>query len=173
MNLRARNFVAAVALASAACTPNPATVQFGVETSVADEGRTHVPEGTTVQYEANPPASGPHWPTPAAPGFYDNALPPERWVHNLEHGYMVVLFDCGGACDSVLTAQLQALVQQAPSSEKYGYAKIVITPYSGLPSGAQICAVAWDVQMCLERFDSVAILDFYGRHLDQGPEDAP
>lgn len=50
------------------------------------EGKTHVPEGTKVSYNSNPPTSGDHWPRPADWGFYNVVLPDELLVHNLEHG---------------------------------------------------------------------------------------
>src|SRR6185503_14272787 len=48
---------------SAPPTPAP-TVAPGMPpvTTVASEGWNHVPEGSTVNYVANPPASGPHYP---------------------------------------------------------------------------------------------------------------
>jgi hypothetical protein len=148
------------------------TVELGVDLAISDEGASHVAAGTQVDYRHDPPASGPHWPTLAAPGFYVAAVDEERWVHNLEHGYVVVLYDCRGDCDSTLLAQLQALAETAPASATWGYAKIVVTPYSGLPEGVLITAVAWDVQLHLATFDEAALLDFYDRYLDQGPEDA-
>lgn len=157
------------------CVKTPATepVELGVEIPIPDEGATHVPFGTTVCYEANPPASGNHWPSPADPGFYETPLQEEYWVHNLEHGYVVVLFDCRGDCDETLLDSLRQFADNAPASEKYGYAKIVITPYDGLPQPALLTAVAWGVQLHLGEFDEAALLAFVGRYQDQGPEDAP
>lgn len=144
----------------------------GSEIEIPNEGAAHVESGTQVTYQANPPASGPHWPSPAAPGFYEAALDEEEWVHNLEHGYAVILFDCRGECDPELLDALRELADTAPPSSIFMYAKIVVTSYDGLPEGVLITAAAWDVQMHLSCYDEAALLDFYNRHLDQGPEDA-
>src|SRR5262245_24651618 len=130
--------------------PDPSgPVELGVEIAVPNEGANHVPTGTNVDYATNPPASGPHWPNPAVRGFYDTPVPTEQWVHNLEHGYIVILFDCRGACDAALLQSLQDFVATAPASSRFGYAKIVVTPYDGLPENALLAAIAWDVQLFL------------------------
>jgi hypothetical protein len=152
--------------------PDPAAVELGIEIAVPNEGATHFPTGTDLTYDSNPPASGPHWPNPAQPGFYDTRVPTEQWVHNLEHGYVVILFDCRGKCDAALLQELQDFAATAPASAIFGYAKIVVTPYDGLPENALLAAIAWDVQLFLDAFDQAALLDFFNRHQDQGPERA-
>jgi hypothetical protein len=167
----------------------------GDDTCIPDEGRTHVaspsqaPPGTTVCYNSNPPASGPHWSVgtapvaPVAPGFYDEALRTEQWVHNLEHGTVVLLYDCGGTCSDELKAQLQALFDSVPEEAKFGQKKMVITRYAGVtgsctgtptfPDSGPFLAIAWDVQHSFDTLDTDGILDFYARHVDHGPEDEP
>ena len=154
-----------------ACDDVPDSVR---DRRVPNEGGGHVPEGTVVDYESNPPASGPHYSgfglAPVAAGFYEEALRPERWVHNLEHGYVVVLYDCPGDCDPSFLAQLQSPFNDTPPS-KFGTRKMVITRYAGLQPS--IMAVAWDVQRDFDTFDNDGILAFYVRRVDQGPEDLP
>jgi len=62
----------------------------------------HVDPGTKVTYEHNPPTSGCHYNldkagksqfAPIKPGVYTQSVDPEYWVHNLEHGYVVVVYD--------------------------------------------------------------------------------
>lgn len=149
---------------------------LGVDIDIPDEGHAHVPAGTQVTYVANPPASGSHWsslnpPAPASPGFYDERLEEEQWVHNLEHGYVVVLYDCKGTCAESFLDDLRAFVDSAPASEKFGYAKLVVAPYDGLPY--RLTCIAWDIQLHLDAFDGAVMSDFYERYLDHGPEDAP
>ncbi len=85
-------------------------VEPGVDIMVANEGAAHVPVGEQVTYQANPPASGSHWSqggvAPVAPGFYETAVEEEQWLHNLEHGYVVVLYDCRGPCHAELLDDL-------------------------------------------------------------------
>jgi len=54
----------------------------------------HVAIGTDVTYSSNPPSSGPHYPIWAA--FQEFATPVDRryYVHDLEHGAIVLLYNC-------------------------------------------------------------------------------
>src|SRR5579883_1956952 len=118
---------------------------------VPDEGRVHVTEGSAINYRHNPPASGPHYPAPKDWGIYTTTIAPGYWVHNLEHGGVVVLYDCPAGCSQVV-AELQQAYQTFPK-DKYGEVKLLATPYSGLPNGVQVMAVAWDFQKAYSSFD--------------------
>ena len=49
------------------------------------QGADHIPMGTPhPEYNSNPPSSGWHYAEPARQGFYDEELPDEQIVHNLE-----------------------------------------------------------------------------------------
>jgi hypothetical protein len=71
----------------------PLTCGSGVATA-ADQSRWHIPYCTPISYLSNPPASGPHWPWPANWGMHAGIVPHEWWVHNLEHGGIVLLYNC-------------------------------------------------------------------------------
>lgn len=148
---------------------------LGEDITVANEGAAHLPVGEQVTYIANPPASGSHWSqlgiAPVAAGFYEEQLEEEQWVHNLEHGYVVVLYDCGEACTSGLLKDLEAFFDNAPPSPTFGNVKLVVTQYTGLPY--LVTAVAWDVQRHFDAFDEAALIDFYEMHVDMGPEAVP
>jgi len=140
------------------------------EISLPDEGADHVAEGTQVSYAHQPPASGPHYPTVLQYGLYENEdVPAEYWVHSLEHGAVVILYKCPQACPDLVKA-LGDMLDLFPLS-KWNNRKIVIAPYSKME--VPLMAVAWRVQMPLDRFDQQALIDFYARHVDQGPEDVP
>src|SRR5690242_14376423 len=65
----------------------------------ANEGHLHVTPGTKVDYGANPPTSGSHWPYWRTPwDMYTTQVPREKWVHNLEHGGIVLLYNCPTGC---------------------------------------------------------------------------
>lgn len=149
--------------------------EAGSEIMIPNEGNDHVPVGQQVSYQANPPASGPHWSAlgiaPVAAGVYEPALEEEQWVHNLEHGYVVLLFDCHGTCPPGLANDLQALFDATPPSEVFGNTKLVITAYDGLPFSFTV--VVWDWQLHLEALDQEAVLTFYSEHVDRGPEAIP
>lgn len=62
---------------------------------IAELARNHVPEGTRVDYNSNPPTSGPHYESFYPAGFYEEILTDEKLVHNLEHGFVIVSYNCG------------------------------------------------------------------------------
>jgi hypothetical protein len=65
----------------------------GVEVDVANEGSQHVTVAD-IPYQANPPASGPHYDLAASYGFNTKEVPEGNWVHSLEHGAIVLLYHC-------------------------------------------------------------------------------
>lgn len=138
---------------------------FG-DTCLPIEGDQHVATGSTVNYRDNPPASGAHYSesgvAPIDVGFYPDPVPPEVWVHNLEHGDIVILFDCPGTCDPGFLQDLQSFFNSVVSQN------IVITRYPGLPS--PIMAVAWQVQRNFDSYNAVDLKAFYDRRVGQAPE---
>jgi hypothetical protein len=141
----------------------------------------HVAQGTQITYMHNPPTSGCHYSlgvgvAPISPGVYQpsNAakLTAEFWVHNLEHGYIVVSYNCPSACDSDL-ATLDAWFHTLPPDAGGGvpYAKFIAVPY---PAQKQ----TWDVESW-DWFDPIGstfnlneIKKFYANHTNQAPEGA-
>ena len=78
-----------------------------------DAGHNHVSIGTPVQYDTNPPCAGDHWPVWAVWGTHTDPVPPEYFVHNLEHGGVVLLYNCPQGCPDLVLA-LECLVQAQP-----------------------------------------------------------
>ena len=75
-----------------------------------DEGQAHIPNDRAGVYKAPyPPTSGQHWGnTWAEWEMYGDPIPPEVFVHNLEHGGIVLLYRCDTPCPD-LVAQLRDL----------------------------------------------------------------
>ena len=136
---------------------------------VADEGRNHIPDTQQPQYVHYPPASGPHYDAPAEWAVYDQPLPEGRWVHNLEHGGIVILYKCSTACPE-LVKQLEDFYASAPQSARWKEVKLVVTPYDKMEH--QLAIVAWDWIDEMDTFDRDRLSKFYKAHLDRGPEDA-
>jgi len=134
-----------------------------------DEGRHHVARGTPVAYGHRPPTSGPHWPQPERWGVHDEPVPPEAWVHNLEHGGLVILYRCARPCPELL-GLLAGAYQTFPRS-KWGHVKLLIAPYPRLSVPLAILAWAWIDE--LPGFDRERLLRAYTAHVDRGPEDLP
>ncbi|MFQ5860294.1 MAG: DUF3105 domain-containing protein, partial [Dehalococcoidia bacterium] len=84
----------------------------------------HVPTGQTVEtYNSVPPTSGPHWDTPAPWGIYQEELPDEQVVHNVEHGGVVFNYNTE---DTQVIQQLEELVLGLPNSPCF----LLTQPYS-------------------------------------------
>jgi len=78
-------------------------------------GRTHVQPGDFVRHPFCPPASGNHINLagslgPIPPRVYgpDNRVYPMNWIHNLEHGGLVVLYRCADGDSGCSDEQQQA-----------------------------------------------------------------
>jgi len=160
-----------------------------VGTLIPQMPHTHVAPPARVTYEHNPPTSGCHYslgapnPAPILPGAYTQQIDPEYWVHNLEHGYMVVLYNCPQGCDSDFQALREWLSKQQPDPEvvrafkdprvqqarpgQSPYAKVVILPWT---FDHKFAAVAWDYYDPFDKVDTGELDRFYQNHLDQEPE---
>ena len=127
-----------------------------------DEGaRDHVEDGTDVDYETSPPTSGPHYGTPAQPGFFSSPALPEQLVHNLEHGQIVIWFD-PAAPEATIDA-----IEAAVSDE--GVA-LLASPYDDMPTGSDVVFTAWAAMQECADFSSAVLDDFRGRFQGRGPE---
>ena len=61
---------------------------------VPDAGRDHVTDIYGIEYTSNPPTSGTHFPVWAKPGVYDRFLSDGYLIHSMEHGYIIIWYDC-------------------------------------------------------------------------------
>lgn len=145
-------------------SPQPGYVQD-------DLGNEHIALGATARYTLCPPASGDHYNGgglgPILARFYgpdDKALP-QSWIHNLEHGGLVLLYrgDGPGATADGQTA-LRAFFDSFPPS-----------PVCGLAAGTNVsplfarfdematayAALVWDRVLPLETLDTEQILQFH------------
>jgi hypothetical protein len=127
------------------------------------EQLTYVTDAHTAEaldYAEPPPAGGPHNPCWAAWGVHEEAVPDDRWVHNLEHGGIVYLYDCPLGCDPE-REELTTLAQELG-------AFVLVTPYEDLDRA--FAAIAWGVRMQVDCVDVGAFRAFYEDHVDDSPE---
>lgn len=61
---------------------------------VSDLGREHIPVGEKVEYNSNPPTSGSHFADWIRSGVYETPKEDGYLVHSLEHGYVVMSYNC-------------------------------------------------------------------------------
>ena len=128
------------------------------------QGNTHIAPGDThPAYNSNPPNSGWHWANPQDWGIYDTSQVQEQLAHNLEHGGIVIQYRDLAPADA---QRLGDLVRQ-------DRVHIVLAPYPGLPTGANVALTAWThVQLC-NGVNETAIKSFVAAWRDKGPELVP
>ena len=105
-------------------------------------GQDHItPSEQPDNWNSNPPTSGDHLATPLPPGVYDAEQDMRALVHNLEHGYVVILYK-GIPADQV--DQLRQFVEARDGS------KLVLAPWSGLESNG-VALTAWQNLETMQR----------------------
>jgi hypothetical protein len=147
-----------------------------------DLGRNHIATGQAVRYALCPPASGRHYNAtnvgPIKAQLYgpDDATLPQGWIHNLEHGGLVVLYRCPGpGCDEAGQTAFRQFYSSFPAS-----------PICKLPAGAvgpvitrfdqmayPIVALLWGQVVPMEGWNPDLVLDFFNRQAERtNPEQA-
>jgi hypothetical protein len=107
-------------------------------------------------YNSDPPTSGPHMPNIAPWGMYDQPIPKEYQVHNLEDGGVLLQYSCPKGCPD-LVKKLQALFmkykKRADTDKKYLH--LIIAPYPQMDS--RLALTAWTRLEKLDDFDEARI----------------
>ncbi len=134
-----------------------------VGTLFLGQGQTHIPFGSPhPRYNSVPPTSGWHYDTPAPWGVYDSQLANETFIHNMEHGGIVISYNLA---DEAQIAELKELVQGQP-----GYPGcFIVQPYGAIDEGT-VALTAW---LWLQRFDGVdteGMQRFINAHKNRGTE---
>lgn len=138
-----------------------------------DQGTGHIQSGDKVTYPVCPPASGKHVNKvgygPLEPKVYgpDDTSVPNGWIHNLEHGGLVLLYSCDkGACDETGVQVLRDAAAGFPNSAicdlPAGTVGPVVARFEEMPT--QYAALVWDRVLYLDTLDNAAIYDFYLRY---------
>ena len=145
-----------------------------VEQQHAIEGFAHVAVCSYVDYLTLPPSSGNHYPNWAAFMTYDQPVPEGFWVHDLEHGAIVLTYNCGeaGCAEDIAAAQqmIEAFPQDPICNPVVGGVKsrFVMTPDPRLD--VRFAASAWGWTLRANCFDPSAFLAFAQAHYGQGRE---
>jgi len=134
----------------------------------------HVAIGSAIQWDSNPPSSGPHYPIWAAYQAYTEPVPRGYYVHDLEHGAIVFLYNCGDAgCPDVVDT-LQAASDSIPDDPLCTAAgegvrvRTVITPDPLID--VPVAAAAWGWVYKAQCADPATLRQFALEHYGQGPE---
>lgn len=142
--------------------PSPQQV-LGV--AVEDQGREHIlrSEWEKFSYNSNPPTSGPHDADWTKAGIYTDSQGDGYLIHSLEHGYVVIYYNCqkDGDCEG-LKQKLSDL-----ANEKRLW-KLIVVPRPSLD--AKIALTAWGRIDKLDELDQERIVRFIDAFRDKGPE---
>ena len=88
--------------------------------AVADMGRQHVTDIFGVNYNSNPPTSGSHFAVWAKSGVYDRFISDGYLLHSMEHGYVVIWYDCSKVPSGGLIRPVYAHDEPAKESTDSG-----------------------------------------------------
>lgn len=132
----------------------------------------HINPPATVTYLHNPPTSGCHYnlgygDAPIQSGVYNQSVPSEYWVHNLEHGYIVVLYNCPSGCSTEFN-QLHDWDKSLAPTPGFPYAKALVLPYTSMD--VPFAVESWDWYDPMPVFSLSEVQKFYANHENNGPE---
>lgn len=160
-------------------TRKPKIVE-GIET-FSDQGRNHVSAGTTEEYNSNPPTSGLHYAEWEKPGIYDKVLEDGKLVHSLEHGYIVISYNCTKSLETeepheeipatelINSPDCQKLVEQIKLiTKKTGMDRLIVVPRLNLDT--PIALTAWTKLLSLDEVDGEKMIGFINKFRNKGPE---
>jgi hypothetical protein len=132
---------------------------------LCSEGQAHVEDGTEIVWESNPPHSGPHYPMWETWGEHEETVPRGNWVHNLEHGGIVLAYLCPDDCPAELDV-LRQVIAQRPEE------RILMTSDPELGT-AGFAAISWTWLYTFDSPDLDTLLCFVDQHEGNAPEDVP
>lgn len=112
-------------------------------------------------YASDPPTSGPRLPYLADWGVHRLPVPPELQAHNLEHGGVLIQYNCPEPCPD-LAAQLEEIARQRDF--------VLVAPYPRMES--RIALTAWGRIETLDAFDAQRILRFVEAHAGRDHHEA-
>ena len=100
----------------------------------------------------------------------DDATVPQGWVHNMEHGGLVLLYKCPGpGCTDEGQAALKAFYAAFPNSPQCNLAPGIVGPvfarFDGMDS--PYMALVWDMTLPLDTLDTDQIRQFFARNGEQ------
>jgi len=156
----------------------PPTPRLGFTTTIL--GRNHILNANqTIEYGFCPPTSGDHYNIsgvgPIRAAVYPNTAeqPPGGWVHNLEHGWVVLLYSCKNGCPSAdEMAQMQQWFDQAPTPDpasNQGCTKeVLVARFDSMTT--RFALVAWGRAYLTDNFDLDTGLTFTQQWMDHGTE---
>lgn len=129
----------------------------------------HLPtDSDPGQYNSDPPTSGLHYATEAQAGFYDENIytyPAGYLVHNLEHGYVIIWYNCD-LLDETGCAALKSQIRTV--MDDLGGVKLIAYPWNSID--VPVATTSWGRIQKFEVFDMEQAKAFYRANLNRAPE---
>jgi len=136
---------------------------------------THVPEGTVITYNSNPPSSGNHYPSWANFQEFDKPVDHGYLVHSMEHGAVVLFYKCdsptGPGCAPLVEGlrKVRGAVKRDPLCTEQINARVIIVPDPRITT--PVAAAAWGFTYAADCVDEPTLSTFIAENIALGPED--
>ena len=119
-----------------------------------DQGREHVPEGGShAPYNTNPPTSGWHYDRWASWGIKTEPLPSELFIHNMEHGGIILHYNCPDGCADEVE-QMEEIVRRTDET--------ILMPNPDIES--RFALTAWTWLLTMDEYDDDLARKFVKNH---------
>jgi hypothetical protein len=130
----------------------------------------HIQRGQAhLAYNSDLPSSGPHYSDQGAPtawGVYIEEVPPEIFVHNLEHGGIVIAHQPNLPAEQL--DKLRALFSLPYSNPDFEPIKAIVMPRAS--NNAPIQLAGWGWTLDLNEYNEETIIKFYLQRVGKAPE---
>jgi hypothetical protein len=133
---------------------------------MADQGREHVADISNFSYNSNPPTSGPHYPDWTRRGIFNEDANDGNLIHSLEHGYVIVSYNCEQFGEGANCADLQAFLSQFFEANQS--LRLIVVPRSTLD--VPVALTAWNRILKLNAWDEEQAASFAKAFNNKGPE---
>ena len=134
--------------------------------AVPIEGASHVGVGALPLRTSNtPPTSGDHYAQSAEPGFYEEPIDDGYLIHSLEHGYVIMWYDCDELPEQACT-ELKANIEA--TVEEFDTFKVIGVPREGMDSA--LALTSWGRIQELDTFDRQVVRSFIRANRGRAPE---
>ncbi len=136
-----------------------------------DQGQKHIKAGDSHEtYNSNLPSSGSHYNdagSPIAWGIYTKEIAPEVFLHNEEHGGVVIAYN-PNTLSAEKTSLLQGLFASPFSNKSFVPRKYILMPREGNIAAIQLAS--WNYTLDLGTYDEATIVKFFNQHAGKAPE---
>ena len=147
----------------------PQQAQLG--TLRPDQGQKHIQQGESHEaYNSDLPSSGPHYANNTAPaqwGIYTSELTPEVYLHNQEHGGVVIAYS-PTLLNEEQIKQLQNLFAPPYETKDFQPRKFILMPREKNTKPIQLAA--WRYTLDLDTYDEDKIKTFFSQRAGKAPE---